>query len=65
MLKQIKRITNVAGVIGYECPFNSLEKFISSMYFAVKENTQEMKSRLEGHDNMIEGAEANIEGLKR
>jgi len=35
------------------------------MYFAVEENTQEMKTRLEGHENMIEGAEANIEGLKR
>lgn len=64
-MKQIKRLTNVEGIIGYDCPFNSLEKYIQSMYYTVKHNTQETNSKLQIHENMISEAEANIESLKR
>lgn len=65
VMKQIRRITNVPGVIGYECPFSALEGFISTMYFTVTQNSKEMHTRLLAHDNLIDDVEVNIEGIKQ
>lgn len=65
VMKQIKRITSVPGVIGYECPYVSLEGFISSTYYTLKSLAADTNARLQTHDSQIEDADASIEGISR